>query len=285
MFLIDDHILLAMVREDAPYGDQTTRSLACGKDRGHVLFRARDPMVVCAVEEAARMLELLGCAVDVACASGDRREPGDLILAAKGRADGLLTGWKVAQTLLEWASGVATAADRLVTAARAVNAEVVVACTRKAIPGTRAMSLKAVTSGGASIHRTGLSDTILLFPEHRAFDDGIGLQAQIRTLRAACPERSVVVEVTSHDEALAAAQYGADVVQLEKFTPEGVAAVVAALGPDSRARIAAAGGVNATNAAAYASSGAPVLVTSAPYYAKPCDVAVSVAAVEKCSKR
>lgn len=276
MFLLDDAILLAMLREDVPYGDLTTRSLACGKDRGHVLFRAREPMVACAVEEAARMLELAGCAVDVACSSGDRREAGELILAAKGRAEGLFAAWKVAQTLVEWASGVATATDRIVTAARAVNAEVVVACTRKAIPGTRAMSLKAITAGGAAIHRTGVSDTLLLFPEHRAFCGGTGLRAQIETLRARCPERTVVVEVTSREEAVLAAEYGADVVQLEKFTPEDVAAVVAALGATSRARVAAAGGINAGNAADYARSGAPILVTSAPYYAKPCDVAVSI---------
>lgn len=278
MFLVDDQALIAMLREDAPHGDLTTRALACGKQRGHVVFRARGPMVACAVEEAARMLELVGCAVDVACASGDHREAGELILAAKGRAEGLFTGWKVAQTLVEWASGVATAAHRIVSAAQAVNAEVVVACTRKAIPGTRALSLKAVTAGGAGIHRTGLSDTLLLFPEHRAFDGGTGLRAQIDALRATCPERTVVVEVTTREEAVLAAEFGADVVQLEKFTPEDVAAVVAALGCLGRARVAAAGGINAGNAADYARSGAPILVTSAPYYAKPCDVAVTIEA-------
>ncbi|MFN5411999.1 MAG: hypothetical protein ACK5CS_34705, partial [Bradyrhizobium sp.] len=36
--------------------------------------------------------------------------------------------------------------------------------------------------------------------------------------------------------------------------------------------IAAAGGVNAQNAAAYAAAGADLLVTSAPYLARPCDV-------------
>lgn len=280
MFLTDDQALLAMLREDAPHGDLTTRALACGKHRGHVVFRARDPMIACAVEEAARMLELVGCAVDVACESGDRREPGELILAAKGRAEGLFAGWKVAQTLVEWASGVATAANRIVTAARTVNAEVVVACTRKAIPGTRALSLKAVTAGGAAIHRTGLSDTILVFPEHRAFDGGAGLRAQIAVLHARCPERTVVVEVTTREEAVLAAEYGADVVQLEKFTPEDVAAVVTALGglggASPRPRVAAAGGINAGNAADYARSGAPILVTSAPYYAKPCDVSVTI---------
>jgi molybdenum transport protein len=41
--------------------------------------------------------------------------------------------------------------------------------------------------------------------------------------------------------------------------------------------IAAAGGVNAGNARAYVEAGANVLVTSAPYLAPPCDVAVTIA--------
>jgi molybdenum transport protein len=44
----------------------------------------------------------------------------------------------------------------------------------------------------------------------------------------------------------------------------------------ARPLIAAAGGVNAANAAAYAQAGADVIVTSAPYLARPCDVQVNL---------
>lgn len=278
MFLLDDQILLHLLKEDVPYGDQTTRSLGFGKKRGRIIFRARDPMLVCGSEEAARLFELVGCEVDLACASGEQREPGALILAAAGPAEALFAAWKVAQTLTEWASGVASAASRVVRAARAVNPGIVVACTRKTVPGTRALSLKAITAGGAAIHRSGLSDTVLLFPEHRAFggepDRLRSLQWQIATVRDACPERAVVVEVTSPEDAMHAAECGANVVQLEKFTPAAVAAVVAALGPASAALVAAAGGITAGNAAAYAGSGASILVTSAPYSAPPADISV-----------
>lgn len=276
MFLLDDQILLHLLKEDVPCGDLTTRSLAFGKRKGQIVFRARNPMVVCAAEEAARLFELVGCVVDLACASGETREAGEAILTGEGAAEAMFTAWKVAQTLVEWASGVASGADRVVRAARGVNAGVMIACTRKTIPGTRALSLKAITAGGAAIHRTGLSDTVLLFPEHRTFGGKNGLQRQIAALRAACRERAVVVEVTSHADALCAADCGADVLQLEKFSAADVAAVVAALGPASPTRVAAAGGINAANAADYAAAGAAILVTSAPYYAKPADVAVTL---------
>lgn len=274
MFLTDDQTLMALLREDVPVGDLTTRSLGFGPSRGHLVMTARDPMTLSGAEEAGRMFELLGCAVDLPAASGEGRAPGEMILAAAGTAEALFAGWKVAQVLVEWAAGLATAARDLVDAATAARPGVVVACTRKAVPGTRALALKAVTAGGATIHRAGLSDTVLLFPEHRAFAPGC-LKGQILRLRTACPERHIVVEVTSHEDALRAAEWGADVVQLEKFSPEAVARVVADLS-GAAVRIAAAGGISTANAADYAASGADVLVTSSPYYARPRDVAVTL---------
>lgn len=61
------------------------------------------------------------------------------------------------------------------------------------------------------------------------------------------------------------------------MTPEQVAAVrkeLAAITP--RPLVAAAGGINASNAGAYAAAGADLLVTSSPYYAPPRDVKVSI---------
>lgn len=277
MIVLDDAALLALLREDVPYGDLTTRSLGLKGTEARMTFQARDAMTVCGVEEAARLLTLIGCHVDVAAGSGDTLAAKAAILAVIGPVEKVMIGWKVAQTLVEWASGVATAARRLVDAGRAVNPDIVVACTRKAIPGTRALSAKAILAGGAVLHRTGLSDTLLLFPEHRQLVSGEGaLQQQITALRRTCPERSAVVEVVSIAEACAAARVGADVLQLEKFPPEAIADLLRTLPSDRTAKIAAAGGINASNVANYARTGVEILVTSAPYYAKPADVNVTI---------
>jgi molybdenum transport protein len=141
------------------------------------------------------------------------------------------------------------------------------------------LSIKSILAGGGAMHRTGLGDTILVFPEHRAFLRGENLSVTIARLRAAAPERAIVVEVANHDDALSAVAAGADVVQLEKFSPDAVAWVCAqASDGASHAKIAAAGGVNASNAAAYAKAGADILVTSAPYMARPRDVQVRISA-------
>ena len=79
------------------------------------------------------------------------------------------------------------------------------------------------------------------------------------------------------DEALQFAHAGVDAVQLDKLPPEDVAAVVRALAAmPCRPLVAATGGVDEGNAAAYARAGADLLVTSAPYAAPPLDVSVAM---------
>jgi len=267
---LNDHHLQALLDDDAPCGDLTTQALGIGAQTAQLEFRARQPMTVCATEEAVRLFELAGAQAQLLVCSGALAAPGELLLQAQGPAAGLHRAWKTAQTLVDWASGIATATAAIVTAANGVA----VACTRKNVPGTKVLSVKAVRSGGGIMHRLGLSETLLVFAEHRLFL-GESPDQTIARLRQTQPEKKIVVEVSSLEEALRWTAAGCDVLQLEKFTPEAVAACRLALdGEPSRPLLAAAGGVRADNAAAYVAAGANFLVTSAPYTAQPKDVQV-----------
>mgnify|MGYP005815442517 CR=1 FL=1 len=272
--------LEALLQDDVPYGDLTTEALAIGAMAGVMRFTARDPMVLALAEDAAAVIELAGARVEPFARSGAVLEKGAPILSAYGPVSTLLRGWKVAQTLIEIWSGVATEAQAIVKAARSVAPSISVACTRKNVPGVKRFAVAAVRAGGAVMHRLGLSETVLLFPEHRAFLGDASLADIVGRLRRAAPEKRLVVEVNDVEQALAAAAAGFDVIQAEKFTPEDIARLVAGMEavaiPRTRPIIAAAGGVNAQNAAAYAASGADVLVTSAPYLARPRDVQVVI---------
>jgi molybdenum transport protein len=204
--------------------------------------------------------------------------PGETILTAQGPAAGLLRTWKVAQTLVECWSGVATRARAIVDAARAISPDIAVACTRKTAPGTKRFAVAALKAGGAVVHRLGLSETVLVFPEHGAFLGDCTLEETIRRLRRAAPEKKLTIEVTTLDAALVAARAGFDIVQTEKFGFRAGLALAAQLkAMPGRPLLAAAGGITPANAAAYAEAGADILVTSSPYTAPPCDVAVHIA--------
>ncbi|MDD2701003.1 MAG: ModD protein, partial [Sideroxydans sp.] len=209
-----DEELLALLREDVPYGDLTTQRAGIEAMPARMIFRARQEMVVCATEEAARLSELCGAEVVRWLPSGLHAEKGGVLLEVTGTAGMLHRVWKSAQVLVEWASGISTATAQMVRLATPLP----VVCTRKSVPGTRRMSSKAVRAGGGGLHRLGLSESLLLFAEHRGFMAAMptGIVDGYHSME---PEKKLVVEVSNLAEALLWARAGADVVQLEKFTP------------------------------------------------------------------
>jgi molybdenum transport protein len=279
---LSDQALQALLTEDAPFGDLTTTGLALSTRAGSVVFSARSAMVVAGTEEAARVIELCGAQARITRASGERADAGAPLIEADGSAASLLLAWKLAQNLVEWCSGIATATARIVEALAQAGHAIPVACTRKGFPGTRVLAAKAVRAGGGVMHRLGLSESLLMFPEHRAFMDDDAMPSRIAALRAAEPEKKLAVEVTSQDEALRMASIGVDVLQLERFTPAELASLRQRLDEAGiRPLLAPAGGVTVANAVEYAVAGADFLVTSSPYFAAPADVRVRVVAARQ----
>lgn len=278
-YCLPDNFLVALLDDDVPCGDATTHALEIGRQQGRLTFRARTAMVLCGAEEALRLGQLRDLSpTGVIRSSSERLNAGDEILTLHGNAANLHAVWKTAQTLMEYLSGIASATADIVSAARRANPDIGVACTRKNFPGTKAAAIKAVLCGGASPHRLNLSETLLVFAEHRIFLGNEDPAATIHRLRREWPERSIVVEVADEAEAQCWQQAGADILQLEKMSPELVERIKQNIPATARTRVAAAGGINSANAEAYARAGADILVTSAPYFAPPRDVAVTVLA-------
>ena len=277
-YQLPDAYLETLLQDDAPCGDATTFALGIGESRGRLVFRARYDMVVCGSEEARRMGELRGLTqLGPLVASGTHLSAGSEILRLEGQAAALHVVWKTAQTLMEYLSGIATCAATIVNAARCANPAASIVCTRKNFPGTKQAALKAVLCAGASPHRLNLSETLLVFAEHRAFLPDETAAGMIARLRRLWPERAVVVELGDPEEARQWLEAGVDIVQLEKMAPESVEILARQLANSGKhGRIAAAGGINPGNAEAYARAGAGILVTSAPYFAPPRDVAVTL---------
>lgn len=266
-----------LLADDVPHGDLTTEGLGIGDLCGEMAFTARHEMVLAEAESAAALLEMAGCRVALKARSGDRLAAGSAILSADGTAAALHRGWKVAQTLIEIWSGVATETRAIVDAATAASPHIVVACTRKNVPGAKSFAVRAIRAGGAVVHRLGLSETVLVFAEHLAFLSGEPLSKTLEKLRRAAPEKKLAIEVTSLDDARTAFLAGFDIIQAEKFSPTDLTELIAGIASATRRPlVAAAGGITADNARTYAQTGADILVTSAPYLARPRDVQVRI---------
>lgn len=268
----------AMLREDAPFGDMTMQALGIGDQPGRAVLRAGAAMTLCCAEEAEQLFLLAGGrSVRRFAATGCQLEAGADILLAEGPAAALHRAARMAQVLMEAGSGVATRARRILLAARMGRPDIAVACTSRHLPGAKEVMLKAVMAAGCTPHRFGLSDGMLVSAQHRAFLGRVPPREWIARMRAAQPQRRIVVEASCVDEAVLLAASGVDGVQLERMAPEQVAEAVRAVAArDRRPEIAVAGGIDEGNAAAYAAAGADVLVTAAPYAAPPIAVTVRI---------
>ena len=267
-----------LIEDDVPAGDMTTTLLELSGKKGSISLMARNEMIACCTEEAVRLYKKVGLEVSYSVASGTRLQTGDKLLEARGDAGAIHLIWRTGGALIEFASGIAGRTGQLVSSARAENPLVSIAGTRKHPPFVKKIALKALIAGGGVPHRTGLSDTILIFREHLLFTGGYEeLAIVVRSVKQKQKERKIVVEAHTPEEALKVARSGADAIQLDKLSPESFADCAGqcrAINPNIC--MIAAGAINGSNAAAYAKAGADVLVTSWMYFAPPADIKVEI---------
>ncbi len=272
--IIYDYLIERILTEDLPYGDITTEAMGISHIKGIMEFRARFDCVLGGVAEACAVLKKAGAVPEVILPAGSRVKAGTLFLTATGTAGQLHAGWKVSQNIMEYASGIATRTREIVDNAKKGNPAVVVACTRKSFPGAKTICMNAVEAGGAVPHRLGLSETFLLFDNHKAFfKSEAEANAALEKACASLPEKKPAVEADSLDAALRAAGAGAGNIQFDKVKPETLGEWVKLIKAEYPGIvIAAAGGVNASNAEEYARTGIDVAVTSSVYWGKPADI-------------
>lgn len=270
-----------LITDDAPMGDLTTMLLELNTHVGYLNIVAREPFMVCGTEEAVRVFEKLNISVNQYLPSGTLCDTGDRIISTRGNAAALHAAWRAVGTMIEFSSGIASRTHHLVNAAHRTNPSTTVAGSRKHAPYLKKISLKALMTGGAIPHRVGLSDTILISREHLSFIGGYAALCEtVSKIRKRQKERMIVVEAHTKEEALHVAQSGADFIQLDKMTPalfHSSAIHCKRANPD--VKIIATGGINSSNAGAYAEAGADVLVTSWMYSAPPANIGVSIEAI------
>jgi nicotinate-nucleotide pyrophosphorylase (carboxylating) len=242
---VDPTALRALVRaalaEDLGSGDVTTEATVPADARSRARIRQKQPGVIYGLELAEATFAELGpeARFERVAREGEWHEAGAEVLVAEGSARALLTGERTALNFLGHLSGVATMAARAVQALG--GADVTILDTRKTTPGLRALEKAAVRAGGASNHRHGLYDAILIKDNHILAAGGIAQAVQ--AARAAAPElaRTLEVEVRTPAEIEQALAAGAPNLLLDNMDEAQLRAAVAQVG--GRARLEASGGV------------------------------------------
>lgn len=225
---------------------------------------ARAGGVVAGLPVAATALERSGrVQVEVRVADGSEVAAGAVLLSAVGSTIELLTAERTALNLLCHLSGVATATHAWTLAL--ADGPTRVRDTRKTTPGLRLLEKYAVRCGGGVNHRMFLSDAALVKDNHVVAAGGVA--AAFRAVRAQFPELPVEVEVDSLEQLREGLAAGADLVLLDNFTVEQLAAAVRMT--DGRALLEASGGLTLADAAAVAATGVDFVAVGALTHSAP----------------
>lgn len=237
--------LLALVQraldEDVGSGDATTNATVEEEARAQALITQKAPGAIYGLDAAEATFALLdpGASFERLVGEGRWREEGGPVLSIEGSARALLTGERTALNFLAHLSGVATMAARAAQAVEGTGASVL--DTRKTTPGLRMLEKAAVAAGGATNHRVGLYDAILIKENHIAAAGGIG--PAVALARKAAPELAdtMEIEVRNPEEIEDALAAGAPSLLLDNMTMEQLRAAVAQVA--GRAKLEASGNV------------------------------------------
>ncbi len=248
-----DAWIRAALREDLGSGDVTSELLIPPDRTGAARLLAKEPFVVAGIEVAGRVFEVLspGCAVSPKVPDGLWVEEGAVLLRVAGPLRALLAAERVALTILQQLSGVATLTRRFVDAVSGTGTKIL--DTRKTLPGMRALEKYAVRMGGGANHRSALSDGILIKENHIRACGGIG-RAVRKALSSAPHGLRVEVETTTLGEVREALEAGAETILLDNMEIETLAEAVRLVA--GRARIEVSGGVTLENVRRIAETGA-----------------------------
>ena len=191
-------IALALEEDLDEAGDTTTLAVVPEKAVSRAVLRCKQPgMVVSGLAVAERVFKTVEPALEFNAfvKDGDVCEYGTLLAEIKGPARGILTAERTALNFIQRLCGVATASRRYADALKDYNT--VVLDTRKTTPGFRNLEKYSVAIGGATNHRIGLFDRIMIKDNHRemaAMEGAGGIARSVARAREMYPQLEVEVE-------------------------------------------------------------------------------------------
>ena len=254
--LIEPLVRAALLEDLGQAGDVTTDAVVPPAAHAEATFVARQPGIVAGLDLARLSFELLDPAIefDIEKPDGGKIASGETIAVVRGPARGILTAERTALNFLCHLSGIATATAAAVAAVKGSKARIV--CTRKTIPGLRALERYAVRAGGGANHRFGLYDAVLIKDNHIAIAGSV-TEALRRARKNVGHMVKIEVEVDSLAQLREALAFGIDAVLLDNMDPRTLAEAVAVVG--GRVITEASGGVSLDNVATIAACGVDLI--------------------------
>ena len=155
------------LKEDLhPYGDITSKLLD-DKNKIKAKIISNSAGIIGGLDLAKQTFKIVDKKIlfKIKKKEGSKIKKKQIIAVIYGNVKNILTGERVALNFLTHVSGIATQTNKFV---RKVGENTKICCTRKTIPGLRAIQKYAVNLGGGYNHRFNLSDEFLIKDNHIA---------------------------------------------------------------------------------------------------------------------
>jgi nicotinate-nucleotide pyrophosphorylase (carboxylating) len=257
-------IVRRALQEDVRDGDVTTDATVDPALRARGILLAKASCVIAGLDVAIEAFRHLDSTIVATTLKrdGDACCPGEKIAEVVGSARALLVGERTALNFLQRLSGVATRARAFVDA---TGGRITILDTRKTTPLLRTLEKYAVRTGGATNHRVGLFDAVLIKDNHIRLAGGVA--AAIDRARARRPDLPIEIEAQTLDEVDEALARGADTILVDNMSAADVRdAVRRAAG---RAKIEISGGVTLDRIPELAATGADYVSVGALTHSAP----------------
>ena len=252
------------LKEDVGERDHTSFATIPAHRKAEGRLLVKDEGVIAGIEVAKRIFKRLDkkITVDTFFKDGDEVRKGDIAFMVDGNARMLHTGERLVLNVMQRMSGVATMAHKLTELCKGTNAKVL--DIRKTTPGIRFLEKWAVSIGGATNHRWGLYDMILIKDNHVHCSGGIknALDNTHAYLKRIKKKLDIEIEVGNLDELQEVLEIGGvQRILLDNFSPAGISKAVKIIG--GRYKTEASGGITEDNIRKYALAGADFISVGA----------------------
>ena len=214
--------IAVMLREDLGRGDVTSQAIVERNTRARGRFVAGQKMIVAGLEAAEEVFLTLDSQqqLEAFAADGEEIEAGKVVARISGFADVLLAGERVALTLIQRLSAVATCTSQFVQAVAGTGAQIV--ATRETTPGLRMLERYAVLLGGGRNSRFALDDGVVITANHIAVAGGLSKALQSAKEKLGYAQK-IEVQVSNEQELRVAVDQGAEILLFESLSADDVA--------------------------------------------------------------
>lgn len=264
------HFITEAFREDVEDGDHSTLGSVPADLKEDAQLLVKEDCVLAGIDLAVEIFHHFDSdlTIEILMKDGEVAKKGDVALKISGSARSILTSERLVLNCIQRMSGIATTAREMVEVVQ--DTKVKILDTRKTTPNFRMCEKWAVYIGGATNHRYGLYDMIMLKDNHNDYAGGI-TQAVVSVKKYLAQKKlnlKIEVETRNLEEVREAlATECVDIIMLDNMSLEEMRKAVKII--DGKCKTEASGGITLETLREVAETGVDFISSGAIIHSAP----------------